>query len=503
MSGTTTISVGGGSAGSVSTISTSGTYEISVAGSSATLGVDGASVTATIATLANGMPFTDDVFGGATEIYDPSGGQYGSPIFDIGENPVARTAAGGGTLELGNSLASDLFGAFPVTFSGTDNLLVTDPGLSPGIILSVTDFAHTDTIDLQSATGATGIDWMQNSGGSGGTLDVLGSGGSTLAALNFNNGSFTTGLFNIATDTVGGSEITVACFRAGTRIATPDGEAPVETLAEGDRVLAADGGARPIRWVGRRSYSERFAAGKTHVMPVRIRAGALGNGRPHRDLSVSPQHAMLLDGALIPAICLVNGASIVQEAVVGQVDYVHLDLGAHDVVFAEGAATESYVDDDNRAMFHNAGDYWARFGTDAPPARYCAERIEDGPLLAAIRARLAALAGGIPAADALGTLEGFFERIEQTGAGPVAVGWARNAAAPDQPSCLEAVCGGRVLGRALANLYREDLAAARIGGGSHGFRIALPAEAAGRRITIRRAADRQPLAADGPLARAG
>ncbi|MDR3660903.1 MAG: Hint domain-containing protein, partial [Mycobacterium sp.] len=48
------------------------------------------------------------------------------------------------------------------------------------------------------------------------------------------------------------SEIVVACFAAGTRIATAAGEVAVELLAVGDRVRTAGGELVPVRWLGHR-----------------------------------------------------------------------------------------------------------------------------------------------------------------------------------------------------------------------------------------------------------
>jgi hypothetical protein len=78
-------------------------------------------------------------------------------------------------------------------------------------------------------------------------------------------------------------------------------------------------------------------------------------GQPHRDLLVSPDHAVFLHDVLIPAKLLVNGLTIVQDASLSRVDYFHVELDRHAILVAEGLETESYLDTGNRAMFENAG----------------------------------------------------------------------------------------------------------------------------------------------------
>jgi len=137
----------------------------------------------------------------------------------------------------------------------------------------------------------------------------------------------------------------VPCFVAGTQISTPGGEVPVETLRPGDMVLTQDNGPQPLRWIGRRKVA---AEGK--FAPVRIAAGALGN---HRQLFVSPLHRILIrDGlaellfgeseVLVAAKDLVDHHRI-EQVDGGEVEYVHILFDAHEVVFSEGLATESFL----------------------------------------------------------------------------------------------------------------------------------------------------------------
>ena len=208
----------------------------------------------------------------------------------------------------------------------------------------------------------------------------------------------TAGLGSASLGLVPGSFAVVACFTTGTHLQTPSGAVAVETLTIGDILLTAAGQHRPIKWIGRRSYAGRFLAANPGVQPVRFSAGSLGEGLPCRDLMVSPEHAMFLDGLLIPARCLVNGTTITQERGLERVDYFHVELDSHDVLLAEGAPSESYLDDDSRGMFHNASEYAALYPDAPTPGGFCAPKVEEGYQLEAIRQRLAATAGEIAAA---------------------------------------------------------------------------------------------------------
>jgi hypothetical protein len=144
----------------------------------------------------------------------------------------------------------------------------------------------------------------------------------------------------------------IACFAGGTRILTPSGQRTVETLAPGDAVITASGRAARLRWVGHRRVDLRH---QLHARPIRVRAGALAHDVPAADLVLSPDHAVLAAGRLIPVRHLVNGVTIVAERADG-ITYFHLELDRHDLLLAEGAPCESYLDTGNRAVFENGRD---------------------------------------------------------------------------------------------------------------------------------------------------
>ena len=197
-----------------------------------------------------------------------------------------------------------------------------------------------------------------------------------------------------ATAVAGGTEISPACFCRGTLIWSERGEVAVEELAIGDRLITLSGAARRVKWIGRRAYDGRFVAANRRVLPIQVAAGALAPGLPERDLRLSPEHALYLDGALVPAGLLVNGATIRQVESVDQLEYFHIELERHDVILAEGAPAETFVDCDSRGIFHNAGEFAELYPDDVPvPWAFCAPRVEAGSAeLAVIRAVLAARA---------------------------------------------------------------------------------------------------------------
>ncbi|WP_158743660.1 Hint domain-containing protein [Acidisphaera sp. L21] len=147
----------------------------------------------------------------------------------------------------------------------------------------------------------------------------------------------------------------IACYVAGTQILTVRGEVAVEALAPGDMAVTANGAHRPIIWMGHRRLDCRNHPRPATVWPVRVEAGAFGRGLPHHDLWLSPGHAVLIEGALLPVERLINGATVTSVPV-DSVTYWHVELDRHDVIFANGAAAESYLDTGNRSAFGNGGD---------------------------------------------------------------------------------------------------------------------------------------------------
>jgi len=182
------------------------------------------------------------------------------------------------------------------------------------------------------------------------------------------------------------------CFLAGTMIATPAGETPVESLAIGDLVLTADGRAAPVRWIGVQTVVTPFAD-RLRSYPIRITAGALGEGLPVRDLCVSPDHALFLDGALVQAGALVNGTTIVRESAMPErFTWFHVELEDHSLILAEGVPAETFLDTVTRRRFDNFADYAARYGDIGPVlTELPAPRVKSARQLPqALRERLAA-----------------------------------------------------------------------------------------------------------------
>jgi hypothetical protein len=144
----------------------------------------------------------------------------------------------------------------------------------------------------------------------------------------------------------------VPCFNRETLITTPSGPVSIENLRVGDAVLTLDRGAQPILWIGSRQLNTIELMVFPNLRPIRVAAGALGLGLPERDLLVSPQHRMLLRSVIaqrmfgsaevfVPAKKLVGVPGITVDSDVQSVEYFHLLFDRHEVVFAEGAPTES------------------------------------------------------------------------------------------------------------------------------------------------------------------
>jgi len=224
-------------------------------------------------------------------------------------------------------------------------------------------------------------------------IDLIGVAPSLVSSGNGSISAGTLGRFSLAVaggqpalqigaDGFGGTLITLGgdmpCFCAGTRLLTPNGYCPVERFCPGDPVVTLDGAVRAVRWIGHRTLD---LADEPRARPVFFAAGALGENVPMRPVLLSPLHAVFIGGVLVPALHLVNGATITQ-AQKAAATYYHLELDRHDILLAEGMAAESYLDTGNRgALYHEQG----RRGTCRTP---CASVVTSGPKLAAIRRNL-------------------------------------------------------------------------------------------------------------------
>ena len=150
---------------------------------------------------------------------------------------------------------------------------------------------------------------------------------------------------------LGPDEHTVVCFVRGSLIETENGPVAVEHLGIGDRIMTRDNGIQEIRWIGSTSLNSSVLQDNPNLRPIRITAGTLGENTPSTDLMVSPQHRVLVRSkiaqrmfgtmeVLVAAkqLCLLDGIDI---ADVSEVEYFHFLFDQHEVVYSNGAETES------------------------------------------------------------------------------------------------------------------------------------------------------------------
>lgn len=144
----------------------------------------------------------------------------------------------------------------------------------------------------------------------------------------------------------------VPCLCAGTLIETDSGPMPIETLSAGDQIVTRDHGLRPLIWVGHRTVPMETLELNSRAHPIRITAGSLGAGLPYRDLYVSRQHRMLTHSVIsnrmfgAPEVLISAVHMMVQEGIEiayqsSPVTYYHLLFDRHEIIYAEGAPTES------------------------------------------------------------------------------------------------------------------------------------------------------------------
>ena len=268
------------------------------------------------------------------------------------------------TLDLTGSLENAAGAAPSVTFNGAaatlDLSMIAPAQLA---LASIVNFDATDTILLQ----AEGANDQLSYDASTGKLTVDDGATSETFQLGYTDGTTVTADSFHLSEANGVDTVTI-CFMAGTMIATPQGEVAVETLQRGDLVLTAEGFAAPVRWLGRQTIASRFVD-PVRNWPVRVKAGALAPNRPCRDLLLSPDHALLVDGVLIHAGALVNGSSIARETSVPQTFvYYHVELDDHALILAENTPAETFIDNVERRAFDNWAEHEALYPEGKPMA---------------------------------------------------------------------------------------------------------------------------------------
>ncbi|XYD11327.1 Hint domain-containing protein [Methylobacterium sp. NMS12] len=340
--GATTLRVIGNAPNNLGPVANAGTFDISgtTAGASITTlsGAGGTTLGARALTITNGSTSYSGAISGTGGVAVNGGTQTltGGSTYSGGTTLGSNGSAVSSTLQLGDPTSAGTgtitFGTMSGTATARLGLNVAAQPTNGGTFANtISNFGSGNEIAL---AGLTNSSVSYNSANSSITITGTRSGGGQVSE-NFVLSAPRTTSFATVSDGQGGTIVRAAtatnpvnpanpsqpanpapCYVTGTRIRILRdrviSDVPVEHLAVGDLAVTAAGTPRPIRWIGTRAYPGSTAPPAER--PVRIRAGALAGGMPARDLLVSPDHGLWLDGLFVAAGHLVNGSSITRVA---------------------------------------------------------------------------------------------------------------------------------------------------------------------------------------------
>jgi len=147
---------------------------------------------------------------------------------------------------------------------------------------------------------------------------------------------------------------TMICFAGHTKIAVATGWSEAKDIQVGDLVKTADNGFQKVVWCRSRHLDRDTLADYPNLRPIRIKAGALGQGLPNNDLLVSPQHRILVSSKIIQRVCgtdqvlvaakhltAIDGIDVAED--VDEITFVHFLCENHELVYSEGAPAETML----------------------------------------------------------------------------------------------------------------------------------------------------------------
>lgn len=288
-----------------------------------------------------------------------------------------------------------------IAFGTEGGTIEVASGMSLSILSKITGIQVGDTIIIDGVT-SDGINETEDG------IYTLTQNGTELQATGRFQPVLANGVegFTVYTDANGNTVLTAVdysniCFLAGSMVRTPEGDVAVENLRSGDHVVALVNGqnvTREVVWTG--VAHAKIKADMPDDMagyPVRILKNAFAEGVPYKDMLITAEHCLFIDGKMVPARMLVNGSSIFYDRSITDYDYYHVETAEHSVLTVDGMLTESYLDTGNRAAFVSNGNVvslgraksWAEDA--AAPLAVSRDAVE--PIFAALAQRASSIEG--------------------------------------------------------------------------------------------------------------